>query len=65
MNVQEKMLEVVKKHGKAMAMEMVDEIVFAALEEVVKDSSNPFDDVMYGVLKEPLKKALVDLINKI
>jgi hypothetical protein len=65
MDVKDKMLEVVKKHGKAMAIEMVEEVVFAALEDVVKDSSNPFDDMMFNVLKEPLKKAILDQINKI
>ena len=65
MDVQAKMLEVMKKHGKALALEVVEEVVFAALEDVVKDTSNPFDDMMLGVLKEPLKKAILEQINKI
>jgi hypothetical protein len=65
MEFKDKALEVVKKHGKAMAAEMIEEVVFLALEDVVKDTSNPFDDMMYNALKEPLKKAILDQINKI
>lgn len=65
MDIQAKLLDAVKKHGKGLAVEIVEEVVFAALEEVVKDSSNPFDDVLYATLKEPIKKALLDQINKI
>jgi hypothetical protein len=64
-DVKVKALEVVKKHGKAMALEMVEEIVMAAIEEVVKDSANPFDDAMFAVLKEPLKAVLVKMIENI
>ena len=65
MDIQAKAVDILKKHGKAMTLEMVDELVFIALEEVVKDSSNPFDDAMLAVLKEPLRQALIGLVNKI
>jgi len=62
---EQKALEILKKHGKAMTQEMVEEVVFAAIEQVVKDSSNPFDDAMYAVLKQPLKDAIANMIGKV
>lgn len=64
-SLQEKALEVVKKHGKAMALELVSELAVPALEEAAKKSATPIDDMVVAALKEPLKKALVDLLSKV
>lgn len=65
MDVKEKLIEITLKHGKAYAVELVTEALDPALQKVVADTSNPFDDVMYAAIKEPLKKAMIDAINKI
>jgi len=57
--------EIAKKHGKAMAVEMVDQVLFIALDEVVAKSATPIDDVVLAALKEPLKKALIEALQKI
>jgi len=56
-------LEVVKKHGKAMALEMLDVVVVPALEQAAKASATPIDDAVLAALKEPLKAALKQLIE--
>lgn len=57
--------EIAKKHGKAMAIEMIDQVLFIALDEVVAKSATPIDDVVLAALKEPLKKALIEALQKI
>ncbi len=56
--------EIAKKHGKAMALEMVELAVVPALEAAVKKSATPIDDIVLGALKEPLKAALKDIVEK-
>lgn len=58
-------LDIVKKHGKAMALELVEAAAIPALEEAVKKSATPIDDVVLAALKEPLKQALKEMIEKI
>lgn len=65
MEVGKELGEIAKKHGKAMAIEMVDQVLFIALDEVVTKSATPIDDVVLAALKEPLKKALKDALEKI
>lgn len=65
MELKDLALEIVKKHGKAMALELVEAAAIPALELAVKESATPVDDVVVAALKEPLKKALKDLIEKI
>ena len=57
--------EIAKKHGKAMAIEMIDQVLFSALDEVVAKSATPIDDVVLAALKEPLKKSLIEALQKI
>lgn len=64
-SITEAMLEIVKKHGKVMALELVEAAAIPALEEAVKKSATPIDDMVVAALKEPLKQALKDLIEKI
>lgn len=59
------LIEIVKKHGKAMALEIVAEAAIPALEKAVQQSASPIDDVVVAALKEPLKKALIELIEQI
>lgn len=61
----QKLLEIVKKHGKALALELVVEAAIPALEEAAKKSATPIDDVVLAALKQPLKDALIELIEKI
>lgn len=65
MEVGKELGEIAKKHGKAMAIEMVDQVLFIALDEVVTKSATPIDDVVLAALKEPLKKSLKDALEKI
>lgn len=65
MDIQAMALEIVKKHGKAMAIELVDAVLFEAIDEVVKKSETPIDDLVVAALKEPLKAALKGLLEKI
>jgi len=64
-SLQEAALDILKKHGKAMSMELVAELVVPALEKAAKDSATPIDDLVVAALKEPLKKALLDLLAKV
>lgn len=65
MELQAKLAEIAVKHGKAFVNEALVEVAFPALQEAVKVSSSPIDDVVLAALEEPLKKAILDLINKI
>jgi hypothetical protein len=58
-------LEIVKKHGKQMAIELVAVAAIPALEAAVKKSATPIDDVVVAALKEPLKEALIKLIEEV
>ncbi len=68
MDLKQKLQESAQKHlvpaAKAMAVELVIEAAIPALEEAVKKSATPIDDVVLSALKEPLKQALVELIQK-
>lgn len=61
----DKGIEILKVHGKAMLSELVDQVAGPALEEAVKKSATPFDDVMLAALEPALKQALKDAIAKI
>lgn len=61
----EKLKDIAIKHGVGMAEELVVELAFPALEQVVKESSSPIDDVVLAALEEPLKKALLDALAKL
>ena len=63
--LKEKMLEIVKRHGKAMALELVAEAAIPALEAAAAKSATPIDDMVLATLKEPLKKQLVELVEKL
>lgn len=57
--------EIAKKHGKAFALEMIDAVLISALEQAAAKSATPIDDVVLGALKEPLRAALKDLVEKV
>lgn len=67
----EKLKELAKLHInlKGFTDGIIDEILEKALEKVVADSSNPFDDVMfqavYPVLEGKLKEEIHQLIDKL
>lgn len=58
-------IELCKKHGKELALEMIELIAIPALEEACKKSATPVDDVVLAALKEPLKHALKELLEKV
>lgn len=63
--VEQKLAEVVKKHGKEMAKEIVLEVIFVAVEQAVKESKNPIDDMVLASLEGPIKQKALELIEKI
>ena len=70
MNVKEVILKYVKVDLKGLLVDYVMEVVVKAkLEAIVKDTSNPYDDMMlayvYPMLKDAAEKAVVDLEEKI
>ena len=64
MTAQEQALEILKKHGKQMAIELLTLAAWPAIEKSVKDSATPIDDVVLAALEAPVKKAIEDAINK-
>lgn len=64
MDLGHQMSAIAIKHGKAMAVEMVESVLVQALEAAAKQSASPIDDIVVAALKEPLKKAMLDLIAK-
>jgi hypothetical protein len=61
----EKLKDIAVKHGVSLAEELVVELAFPALQQVVKESSSPIDDVILSALEAPLKKALLDALAKL
>lgn len=57
--------EIVVKHGVALATELVEAIAIPALEEAVKKTSTPIDDIAVAALKEPLKASLLGALAKL
>jgi len=60
----ETLVDIAKRHGKAFANDLIDLYLIQALEDVVKKSPTPIDDAILMAMKEPLKTALKELINK-
>lgn len=65
MEVQTLALEIIKKHFKAGAIELIEVLAIPALEEAAKKTETPLDDVLLAALKEPMKDALLAQIEKI
>jgi len=59
-----KVKEIAVKHAKDLSKEIINEVLFAAIDEAVKKTATPIDDVIVAALKEPMKQALLDLIEK-
>ena len=57
--------ELALKHGKALAADLINLVVFEALDEAAKKSATPYDDIALAALKQPLKEALLAAIEKI
>lgn len=60
-----KLKEVGEKHVKEIAMDLVIELVPMALDEIVLKSENKIDDAILAVLKEPMKKTMLEMVEKI
>jgi hypothetical protein len=65
MDVAQVAKELAMKHGKALALDLVNLVIFEALEEAAKKSSTPYDDIAVAALKQPLKDALLAAIEKL
>jgi hypothetical protein len=57
--------DILKKHAKALAMDMVLVALLPALEAAAKKSASPIDDVVLAALKQPLQDEILKLIEKI
>jgi len=57
------MVAIVKKHGVAMALELIEVAAIPALEAAAKKSATPIDDMLLAALKEPLKAELKKMIE--
>ena len=64
MGFEQDAVEVLKKHAKALAKDMVLVVAEPALQKVVSDSKNPYDDILFAATKEPIKAALLEQIEK-
>lgn len=58
---QDKAVEIAVKHAKAMAKEEVEAVVLPAMEEYVKSTPTPVDDLFYQGLKDVIVKAVAGL----
>lgn len=64
MDFKEQALEVMKKHSKAMLVELVmGGVADQALEAAAKAIPGQIDDAIIAMLKEPLKAELVKLVE--
>jgi len=63
MGLQEDAKVIVLKHAKAMALELGAAALFPALEQAVKVSKSPIDDIVLAALEQPLKDAYAKLIE--
>jgi hypothetical protein len=57
--------EILYKYAKALAMELVEVVAIPALEQAVKNTATPIDDIAVASLKQPLKDSLKELLEKI
>ena len=48
--------------GKAMLSEVVNDIIMESLQQVVEDSSNPYDDMLLAALKPIIEDKLAELL---
>ncbi len=65
MTPQEQAKEILVKYAKALAIELVEVVAYPALEEAVKKTPTPIDDIAVASLKQPLKDSLKELLEKI
>lgn len=56
--------EIAVKHGKEMAAEMILAALYPALEKVVADSPNKYDDIILASFGEKLKEEILKLIQE-
>jgi hypothetical protein len=65
MSYEEKAKAILIKKSKELAAELIQEVIFEALKEAAAKSETKFDDLALAALEEPLKKAALELIEKI
>lgn len=63
--LKEKAALIAKKHLKAIAMDVNEELVPAALDMLKERISGPIDDVVIEAVKPALKAALAELIEQL
>lgn len=50
------------KHGKALALDVCEQLLLPALDEVVKNSENKIDDVLWLAVKDEALKKVKELV---
>lgn len=60
-----KIAELGKKHAEALLKEVVVEYAFPALKIAAEKSETKFDDLALAALEQPLKDALIALIDQL
>jgi vacuolar-type H+-ATPase subunit D/Vma8 len=65
LTVQQALLDLAKKHGKAYLLEALEIVAIPALEAAVAKTEMKLDDMAVAALKEPLKAELKKLIEAI
>jgi len=64
-SVGQKLAEIAKKHGKEIAIEIVNEVLEPALKEAVAKTQTPIDDAVVAALLPSVKAELLKLIESI
>lgn len=64
MSFEKDAVEILKKHSKALAKDMILIVVKPALQKVVADSKNPYDDILFAATEKPITDALLEQIEK-
>jgi len=65
MSLEKDTLEILKKHTKSMAIDLIDSCMSEALKRAAALSETKIDDMIVEALQEPLKAALKELVGRI
>jgi hypothetical protein len=60
-----KLKGVALKHAEALAKDLLVELAFPALKVAVEKSESKIDDMVLAALEEPMKKAILEIIENI
>lgn len=63
-SIEKQAIAIIKKHGIEAGEEILMVCLFPLIEQVVKETKTPVDDVLLATLEPSAKKAISDLIAK-